>query len=366
MAAIDSLFKTVFEKGASDLHLSSGSKPKMRHDGIIREIEGQYEIDAATVKKYLQEIAPARNWSEFEEISDTDFAYELAGVARFRCNFFMDAKGPGGVFRVVPSKVPTTAELKLSPAVVELCQLKKGLVLVTGPTGSGKSTTLAALIEHINTTRKDHIITIEDPIEFQYTSKNCHINQREVKRHTESFKKALRAALREDPDVVLVGEMRDLETVEIALETAETGHLVFATLHTNTAPSSIDRVVDQFPAGQQNQIRIMLASALKAVIAQTLCRKAGGGRVAAFEVLIANSAVAANIRDAKTHQIASLMQVGKAIGMCLLNDSLVELVKSKTVEPMEAFWNAVDKKDMFMRLKDAGFNIDISKVPGLV
>ena len=366
MAAIDSLFKTVFDKGASDLHMSSGFKPKMRHDGVIRDMEGQNPLDAATVKKYLNEIAPAMNWSEFEKTSDTDFAYELKGAARFRCNFFMDANGPGGVFRVIPSKIPTAAELKLTPAMIDLCQLKKGLVLVTGPTGSGKSTTLAALIDHINNTRQDHVITIEDPIEFQYTSKNCLINQREVRRHTESFKKALRAALREDPDVVLVGEMRDLETVEMALETAETGHLVFATLHTSTAPSSIDRIIDQFPSGQQNQIRIMLSSALKAVIAQTLCRKIGGGRTAAFEVLISNSAVASNIREAKTHQIMSIMQIGKAIGMSLLNDSLLELVKSKTVAPMEAFWNAVDKKDVFNRLKEAGFPVDVSKLPGLV
>ena len=366
MAAIDALFKIVFEKGASDLHLTSKAKPKMRHDGIIRDIEGQSELDAAAVKKYLAEIAPPKNWSEFEATSDTDFAYELAGVARFRCNLFVDSNGPGGVFRVIPSKVPTIAELKLPPAVVELCQLKKGLVLVTGPTGSGKSTTLAALIDHINNTRQDHVITIEDPIEFQYVNKNCLINQREVKRHTESFKKALRAALREDPDVVLVGEMRDLETVEIALETAETGHLVFATLHTNTAASAVDRVIDQFPAGQQNQIRIMLASSLKAVVAQTLCRKAAGGRTAALEVLISNSAVAANIRDAKTHQIMSLMQVGKAIGMCLLNDALMELVRAKTVAPIEAFWSAADKKDMFNKLKEAGFSIDVTKLPGLV
>jgi twitching motility protein PilT len=256
--------------------------------------------------------------------------------------------------------------LGLAPGIMELCQLEKGLVLVTGPTGSGKSTTLAALIDHINNTRQDPVITIEDPIEFQYTSKNCLINQREVRRHTESFKKALRAALREDPDIVMVGEMRDLETVEIALETAETGHLVFATLHTNTAASAVDRIIDQFPAGQQNQIRVMLASSLRAVIAQTLCRKIGGGRTAALEVLMSNSAVAANIRDGKTHQIISLMQVGKALGNCMLNDALMAHVKAKTVEPMEAFSNAADKKDMFNKLKEAGFPLDAAKLPGLV
>ncbi len=311
------------------------------------------------------EIAPPVNWKEFETVSDVDFAYELEGVARFRCNYFMDANGPAAVFRVISSKVPTIEELKLSPVMAEFCQLKKGLVLVTGPTGSGKSTTLAALIENINKTRTDHIITIEDPIEFIYESKSCLISQRQVHRDTGSFKKALRAALREDPDVVLIGEMRDLETVEIALETAETGHLVFATLHTTTASSAVDRIIDQFPATQQNQIRAMLASSLKAVVAQALCKTVDGkGRIAAFEILVVNSAVAANIRDGKTHQLPSMIQVGQGMGMRLLNDSLLELLKKGSIDAMEAYLNAIDKKDIYLRIKELGHKLDVGKLSG--
>ncbi len=311
------------------------------------------------------EIAPPDLWKEFEAISDIDFAYEFEGVGRFRCNYFVDVNGPAAVFRVISSKVPTIEELKLSPVMAELCQLKKGLVLVTGPTGSGKSTTLAALIDHINKTRTDHIITIEDPIEFIYDSKSCLISQQQVHRHTGSFKKALRAALREDPDVVLIGEMRDLETAEIALETAETGHLVFATLHTTTASSAVDRIIDQFPSNQQNQIRAMLAASLKAVIAQALCKTADGkGRVAAFEILIVNSAVAANIRDAKTHQIPSMIQVGQGMGMRMMNDSLLELLKKGVINAMEAYANAIDKKDIYLRIKEQGIALDVGKLSG--
>jgi len=365
MSTLDPLFKHVVEKGASDLHLVSRSQPKMRQHGVIRNIDGQPVVTADTLKKYLMEIAPPALWKEFEAISDIDFAYELEGVGRFRCNYFMDANGPAAVFRVISNKVPTIEDLKLSPVLAELCQLKKGLVLVTGPTGSGKSTTLAALLDHVNKTRADHIITIEDPIEFIYESKNCLISQREVHRHTDSFKKALRAALREDPNVVLIGEMRDLETVEIALETAETGHLVFATLHTTTAASAVDRVIDQFPSTQQNQIRAMLASSLKAVVAQALCKTADGkARVAAFEILIVNSAVAANIRDSKTHQLASMIQVGQGMGMRLLNDSLLELLKKGAIDAMEAYVNAVDKKDIYLRIKEQGFPLDVGKLSG--
>ena len=364
MAWLDTLLKLVVEKGASDLHVSSQSKPMIRLHGDMIPIEGQAEIPADVMKKYLQEITPPGNWSEFESLHDSDFAYQIEGCGRFRGNIFLDDRGPGGVFRAIPTKIPTMEQLSLGKVFHEICAMKKGFVLVTGPTGSGKSTTLAAMIDHINNTRHDHIITIEDPIEFVYPNKNCLINQRQVHKHTDSFKKALRAALREDPDIVLVGEMRDLETIEIALETAETGHLVFGTLHTNTAPSAVDRIIDQFPSGQQNQIRTMLAASLKAVIAQTLCKKLPVGRVAALEVLLVNSAVAANIRDSKTHQLISAMQVGQALGMRLLNDSLMELVKNKVVDPMEAYLNSADKKDLFGRLKEAGFPIDISKLPG--
>ena len=260
----------------------------------------------------LQPIMPEKNASEFAARHDTDFAYEIPGLARFRANVFVDRKGPGAVFRVIPSKILTAEQLGLSPHILQLCQLTKGLVLVTGPTGSGKSTTLCAMVDYINRNRDDHIITIEDPIEFVHENQKCLINQREVGTHTDSFKGALRAALREDPDIVLVGEMRDLETVAIAIETAETGHLVFGTLHTTTAASTVDRIIDQFPADRQAQIRVMLSESLRGVISQTLCRKIGGGRVAALEVLIVTSAVSNLIREGKTFQIPSMMQVGKA------------------------------------------------------
>ena len=238
----------------------------------------------------LWPICSPKNRKEFESDSDTDFAYEVPGLARFRCNYFMDRTGMGAVFRQIPTKIPTMEQLGLPKEIVDLCWLSKGFVVVTGPTGSGKSTTLAALIDLINENRTDHIITIEDPIEFVHPNKKCLLNQREVGTHTQGFKRALRAALREDPDIVLVGEMRDLETIGIAIETAETGHLVFGTLHTTTAPSTVDRIIDQFPADRQTQIRVMLSESLKGVIAQTLCSKIGGGRVAAYEMLIVNTA----------------------------------------------------------------------------
>jgi twitching motility protein PilT len=255
------------------------------------------------------------------------------------------------VFRVIPSKILTAQDLGLSQHVLNLCELKKGLVLVTGPTGSGQSTTLSAMIDHINRTRADHIITIEDPIEFVHPNQKCLINQREVHTHTRSFKDALRAALREDPDVLLVGELRDLETIAIAIETAETGHLVFGTLHTTTAASTIDRVIDQFPADRQSQIRVMLSESLRGVIAQTLCKKVGGGRVAALEVLIANGAISNLIREAKTFQIPSMMQVGRAQGMVTLNDALMELVRKGAITPEEAQVRAVDKAGLDVLLK---------------
>src|SRR5207253_2624514 len=297
---------------------------------------------------------PERSREEYERRHDTDFAYEVAGLGRFRSNVFMDRKGAGAVFRVIPSEILTAEDLGLSPHILKLCQLNKGLVLVTGPTGSGKSTTLCAMVDYINRNRKDHIITIEDPIEFVHENKRCLMNQREVHTHTDGFKDALRAALREDPDIVLVGEMRDLETVAIAIETAETGHLVFGTLHTTTAASTVDRVIDQFPTDRQAQIRIMLSESLRGVISQTLCRKIGGGRVAALEVLIVTPAVSNLIREAKTFQVPSMMQVGKAAGMMTLNDALLELVNKKLVAPEEAYLKAVDKAGFEALLKRAG------------
>jgi len=354
-AVIDRLFQMMCEVGASDLHLCVGMPPLVRKDGHIEILElGAAELDAAAITALLDPIAPPKNREEFERRHDTDFAYEIPGLARFRANYFMDRKGPGAVFRCIPSKILTAEDLGLSAHILQLCQLNKGLVLVTGPTGSGKSTTLCAMVDHVNKNRADHLITIEDPIEFVHENQKCLVNQREVRTHTDSFSDALRAALREDPDVLLVGELRDLETVSIAIETAETGHLVFGTLHTTTAASTVDRIIDQFPTDRQAQIRVMLSESLKGVIAQTLCRKIGGGRVAALEVLIVTSAVSNLIREGKTFQLPSLMQVGKNVGMITLSESLIDLVKRKLVAPEEAYAKAVDKSGFEALLKRLG------------
>jgi twitching motility protein PilT len=363
-AEIDALFHLMCEAKASDMHLSVGTTPLVRKDGHMQPLDpAAPALDAATMQRLLDPITPEKNKAEFAERRDTDFAYEIAGLARFRANIFMDRKGMGAVFRVIPSQILTAEQLGLSPAILNLCKLNKGLVLVTGPTGSGKSTTLCGMIDYINRTRKDHIITIEDPIEFVHENKVCAINQREVHNHTMSFKNALRAALREDPDIILVGEMRDLETVAIAIETAETGHLVFGTLHTTTAASTVDRVIDQFPADRQSQIRVMLSESLKGVISQTLCKKIGGGRAAALEVLIVTSAVSNLIREAKTFQIQSMMQVGKNIGMVTLNDALMDLVTKKLVAPEEAHAKAIDKAGMETLLKRIGWTNPLTATP---
>jgi twitching motility protein PilT len=270
---------------------------------------------------------------------------------------FEDRKGIGAVLRQIPNNIRTAEDMGLSQHILDLTFLSKGLVLVTGPTGSGKSTTLAALIDFINRNREDHIITIEDPIEFVHPNKKCLVNQREVGVNTRSFKQALRAALREDPDIVLVGELRDLETIAIAIETAETGHLVFGTLHTNTAPSTVDRIIDQFPADRQEQIRMMLSESLKAVISQTLCKKIGGGRVPALEVLLCVGSVANLIREGKTFQIPSIMQTGRGHGMVTLNDALFDLVKRQIVEPKEAYMKAVAKIELKAMLERGGFKL---------
>jgi twitching motility protein PilT len=359
--AIDRLFHLMVEAKASDLHLSSEMPALVRKDGRLQPLEPDAPpITSDQMVALLDAITPEVNRAEFAERNDTDFAYEIAGLARFRANIFLDRKGRGAVFRVIPTKIITAEDLGLSPHILKLCKLNKGLVLVTGPTGSGKSTTLSAMIDYINKTRHDHIITIEDPIEFVHENRSCLINQREVRTHTGGFKNALRAAMREDPDIILVGELRDLETIAIAIETAETGHLVFGTLHTTTAASTVDRVIDQFPTDQQAQIRIMLSESLKGVIAQNLCRKIGGGRIAALEVLLINSAISNLIREGKTFQIPSMMQVGRAQGMVALNDALMDLVTKKLVEPEEAYSKAVDKTGFEALLKRG--NVDASFV----
>jgi twitching motility protein PilT len=358
---IDDLFRDMIGRNASDLHLTMGQPPRLRLDGRMVQTELP-ALTPARMAELLWPICSPKNRKEFESDSDTDFAYEVPGLARFRCNYFMDRSGMGAVFRQIPTKIPTMQQLGLPKEIVDLCWLSKGFVVVTGPTGSGKSTTLSALINHINENRADHIITIEDPIEFVHENKKCLLNQREIGTHTQGFKRALRAALREDPDIVLVGEMRDLETISIAIETAETGHLVFGTLHTTTAPSTVDRIIDQFPADRQTQIRVMLSETLKGVIAQTLCRKIGGGRIAAYEVLIVNTAVSNLIREGKTFQIPSLMQTQRNIGMRTLNDSLFELVKGKLVEPKEAYVKAVDKSSLVALYERGGIRFDPNRM----
>jgi len=340
---IDTLLRTMVDLKASDLHLSSDCPPMIRKDGEMAAVPNWPVFSATDVKNLIWPITPERNKEQFEKCHDTDLAYEIEGLARFRVNLFMDRKGIGSVFRVIPSKIITAEDLNLSKEILGLCKLPKGLVLVTGPTGSGKSTTLCAMIDYINRNRKDHMITIEDPIEFVHENKNCLINQREVHEHTDSFKNALRAALREDPDIVYIGEMRDLETISIAIETAETGHLVFGTLHTSTAPSTVDRIIDQFPGDKQDQIRMMLADSLRGVICQMLCKKIGGGRAAAMEVLMVTPSISNLIRERKTFMIQSILQTGKNLGMCTMNDSFLELVKQRTVSPEEAYEKALDK-----------------------
>jgi twitching motility protein PilT len=356
-AALDALLDGMVARRASDLHLASDSPPHLRVDGDMVAVPGYAPLTAERLKDLLWSIAPEKNREEWHARKDTDFAHETS-QARFRVNVFCDRRGIGAVMRQIPNEILTAEAMGLSKPVLDLCYLTKGLVLVTGPTGSGKSTTLAAMVDHVNRHREDHIITIEDPIEFVHPNKKCLVNQREVGVHTSSFKQALRAALREDPDVVLVGELRDLETIAIAIETAETGHLVFGTLHTNTAPSTVDRIIDQFPADRQAQIRMMLSESLKGVIAQTLCKRIGGGRVAAHEILLCNSGVANLIREGKTFQIPSIMQTGKAQGMVTLNDSLLELVKKKLVEPREAWQKAVAKADLKSQLERAGIALE--------
>ncbi|MGE0786887.1 MAG: type IV pilus twitching motility protein PilT [Sandaracinaceae bacterium] len=356
---IDRMLRLMVELQASDLHLSTGVVPMVRLHGEMQPLEERGPLTEEELLPMLMEIAPPRNQEEFEGTSDTDFAHTIENVARFRANLFRDRKGVGGVFRQIPYEILPPEKLGIPPQVLELCYLTKGLVLVTGPTGSGKSTTLATLIDVINQKRADHIITIEDPIEFVHKNKRCLVNQREVGTHTQGFKKALRAALREDPDIVLVGEMRDLETIAIAIETAETGHLVFGTLHTTTAPSTVDRIIDQFPGERQEQIRTMLSESLRGVISQVLCKRKGGGRVAAYEVMLVNAAVSNLIREGKTYQLVSVMQTGKRLGMQTMNEHLFEHVKNRQVEPLEAYMKSNDKTGFQDMLKRAGIELQL-------
>ena len=357
---IQGLLRFLVESDSSDLHLRVDLIPTVRTHGELNPMDGHDPLNPEDIQSMIYAIMPDRNRQEYEETNDTDFAYEIVGLARFRANALRDRKGPAAVFRVIPTEIMTVDQLGVTEEVQKLCYLTKGLVVVTGPTGSGKSTTLAGMIDLINTTRTDHIITIEDPIEFVHPNKKCIVTQRQVGSQTQSFKRALRAALREDPDIILIGEMRDLETVAIAIETAETGHLVFGTLHTTTAVSTIDRIIDQFPSDRQAQIRVMLSESLKGVIAQVLCKKIGGGRVPAREILLANDAVSNLIRESKTFQLPSILQTQKKLGMISLNDSLCDLVDNKLVEPEEAYMKAADKVAMQSALKQRGIALNFT------
>jgi len=332
MRTMEELLHETVALGASDLHLSAGLPPLMRIHGDLTRTQHP-ALSAAGVTALVNSIMTDDQRQVFQAEHEIDFACEIPGKGRFRVNVFVQSRGPGAVLRTIPTVIPTLESLHLPPVLKELCTRERGLVLVTGPTGSGKSTTLAAMVDLINQTWDAHILTVEDPIEFVHPPKRCLVNQREVGPHTRSFSNALRSALREDPDVILVGELRDLDTMSLALTAAETGHLVFGTLHTSSAPKTIDRIIDVFPAGQQNQVRTMLSESLEAVIAQTLVKKKGGGRIAACEILIGAPAVRNLIREGKLHQIPSMMQTSQRIGMQTLDIALADLVKRGLIDP---------------------------------
>ncbi|HUT71125.1 MAG TPA: type IV pilus twitching motility protein PilT [Desulfatiglandales bacterium] len=355
MAQIDAFFKLMNDQGASDLHLAAGKQPILRIRGELERVKYK-PLDNDTLKGLVYEITPEHKIKVFEETGDVDFAYEIPGLARYRANFFKQNNGIAAAFREIPGKILTCEDLGLPPVLRQLATLPRGLVLVTGPTGSGKSTTLAAIIDEANKTRKDHIITVEDPIEFVHVSKKAMINHREVGIHTRSFSAALRGALREDPDIIMVGEMRDLETIGLAIEASLTGHLVFSTLHTSSAPKTIDRVIEVFPSDQQAQVRSTLADGIRAVVCQSLFRRINVrpgemGRVAALEIMIGTPAVRNLIREQKIFQIPSAIQTGKKYGMLSLDDAILELLNKKQIIPEEAYAKCNDKSKFIQFLK---------------
>jgi twitching motility protein PilT len=351
MAKLDAFFKLMFDTGASDLHIVSGQPPILRVHGELERIK--YDpLDDEHLRQMLYEIAPEQKIKTYEETGDVDFGYEIPNVARFRANYFMQKYGCGAVFRQIPTKILTADDLGLPPILKKSAMLHKGLVLVTGPTGSGKSTTLAAVVDHANKHRKDHIITIEDPIEFVHESQGCLVNHREVGAHTRSFAAALRGALREDPDIILVGEMRDLETIRLALEAANTGHLVFGTLHTTSAAKTIDRIIEVFPAEEQAQVRNGLSTGLKVVVAQNLFKRVDKkGRCAALEILVCTAAIGNLIREGKTVQIPSAIQTGKQFGMQTLDDAIMGVLQKGWISPEEAYDKCIDKSKFRPLLK---------------
>ncbi|MCL7750843.1 type IV pilus twitching motility protein PilT [Guyparkeria hydrothermalis] len=341
---IDSLLMFTVKNGASDLHLSAGEQPRVRIDGDIRKVNVPV-MEHKDVHTMVYDIMNDRQRKEYEDNLEVDFSFELRGHARFRVNAFNQNRGASAVFRTIPSKVLTLEQLDAPKVFQDLCDYPNGIVLVTGPTGSGKSTTLAAMVDYINDHRNDHILTVEDPIEFVHDSKKCLVNQREVHRDTHSFNAALRSALREDPDVVLVGELRDLETIRLALTAAETGHLVFGTLHTNSAAKTIDRIIDVFPSAEKDMVRAMLSESLRAVISQTLLKKISGGRVAAHEIMLGTPAIRNLIRENKVAQMYSAIQTGQAQGMQTLDQNLKQLVSRGVVSKELARGRAKNKND---------------------
>ncbi|EDY20317.1 twitching motility protein [Chthoniobacter flavus Ellin428] len=358
MPYIDQFFEVLVNAGASDLHLAEGQPPKIRRHGEVMPIRNE-ELTNEEMAYMMSEIAGPDRWARYLEVGDLDFAYEMDEHSRFRCNYLKQTRGFGCVFRLIPTKILTLDQLGIPPVVKEFGHLRGGLVLVTGPTGSGKSTTLAALIDYINVNFTRHIITVEEPIEFVHKNKKSIITQREVPENTPSFPQGLKAALREDADIVLVGEMRDLETIQLALTAAETGLLVFGTLHTNNARKTVDRMIDVFPSDQQAQVRTMLAASLRGVVAQLLLKKTaevGGGRLAVNEILVVNSAASAIIREGATQKLQDVIVAGGGSGMQFMDDAIWKVMQQGIVSPHEAYMKAIDKNRfrVFLPPEDEG------------
>jgi twitching motility protein PilT len=344
MARIDELLRQLKDQAGSDLHLAAGIVPRMRTHGELHPVEGWEALDDDSLREIIKEVSSDEDWIDYEACGDLDFAYGLEGVARFRANYFVQENGVGAVFRIIPEDILSVEDLKLPKAITELCDLKEGLVLITGPTGSGKSTTLAAVVDHINRGHSKHIVTIEDPVEFVHQNRKSVLSHREVGTHTHGFSPALRAAIRQDADVVLVGEMRDQETIALAITAAEMGMLVFGTLHTNSATKTVDRLVDAFPASEQNQIRVSLSESLTGVVSQLLLPTADGmGRCAVHEILLKTKGLANVIREGNTPMLNSIIQSGKSVGMQSMDDALFVLAKEGIIRPVDAHMKAADK-----------------------